>query len=172
MRLLRCSLNKRIQKLTKRAAVIKTRYDAFPLGTRFGYATAIMLMANYIKKVKKIDPLEIEDTRTFKSPIQPEPHNPEIDRVTPDKDIPKMEAVWTTKRKYHEIYLRVEDAMKNLILKAYESCWPEEIEDDILKFTMVSAMEMLDHLYMQCLKVTNRHKKRQIKNMEFPWLAD
>ena len=31
------------KELTKKAAAIKTRYDAFSLGTRFGYAAAIML---------------------------------------------------------------------------------------------------------------------------------
>ena len=82
-----------------------------------------------------------------------------------------MEAAWTTKIKDHEIYLRVEDAMKNLIFKGYESCWIEKIKEDILEFTVVSAMEMLDHLDTQCLKVTNRNKKK-IKNTEFPWLAD
>ena len=50
------------KELTKRAAVIKTRYDVFPLGTCFGYAAAIMLTADYIEKVKKINPLKIEDT--------------------------------------------------------------------------------------------------------------
>ena len=83
--------------------------------------------------MKKIDPLEIADTWTFKPPIQPEPYDPTIDGVTPDKDIPKMEAACTTKRKDHEIYLGVKDAMKNLIVKAYESCWLEEIKDDILE---------------------------------------
>ena len=122
--------------------------------------------------MKNIDPLEISDTCTFKPPIQPEPYDPSIDRVTPDKDIPKMEAAWTTQRKDHEIYLGVEDAMKNLIVKAYESCWLEEIENNILEFTVVSAIEMIDHLDSQCLKVTNRDKKKQIKNTEFLWLAD
>ena len=31
---------------------------------------------------------------------------------------------------------------------------------------------MLDHLDTQCLKVMNCDKKKQIKNTEFPWLAD
>ena len=83
-----------------------------------------------------------------------------------------MEAAWTTKRKDHEIYLGVEDAMKNLIVKAYKSCWLGKIENDILEFTMVSAMEMINHLDTECLKVTNSNKKKQIKNTEFPWLAD
>ena len=131
-----------------------------------------MLTADNIEKVKKIDPLEIADTWTFKPPIQPEQYDPTINCVTPDKDIPIMEGAWRTERKDHEIYLGVEDAMKNLVVKAYESCGLEEIEDDILDFTVVSAMEMLDHLNTQCLKVTNHDKKKQIKNTEFPWLAD
>ena len=61
------------KELTKRAAVIKTSYDAFPLGTHFRYAAAIMLTVDYIEKVKKTNPLEIADTWTFKHPIQPEP---------------------------------------------------------------------------------------------------
>ena len=50
------------KELIKRAAAIKTRYDTFPLGTRFRYTASIMLTADYIKKVQKIDALEIEDT--------------------------------------------------------------------------------------------------------------
>ena len=42
----------------------------------------------------------------------------------------------------------------------------------MLEFTVVSAMEMLTHIESQCLKMTNRDKKKQIKNTEFPWLAE
>ena len=69
--------------------------------------------------------------------------------------VSKMEAAWEARRQDHDIYLGVEDAMKQLINKAYAPCWIEEIEDDILKFTVKSAKEMLDHLVTQCLKVTN-----------------
>ena len=56
------------KELTKMAAAIKTRYDAFPLGMRFGYAVAIMMTAEYKGRVDKIKPLELEDTWTFKPP--------------------------------------------------------------------------------------------------------
>ena len=45
------------KELTKNSAAIKTRYDAFPLGTRFGYAAAIILTAEYKGRVDKIEPL-------------------------------------------------------------------------------------------------------------------
>lgn len=160
------------KELTKKAAAIKTRYESFPLGTRFGYAAAIMLSADYIEKVNKVSSGTIPDTWTFTPPMQPDPYDPDITRNTAEKDIPKMEAAWTSKKKDHEIFLGVEDAMKILIAKAYDRCWLEEIEDDILEFTVVSAMEMLKHIESQCLKMTNRDKKKQIKNTEFPWLAE
>ena len=50
------------KELTKKAAAIKTRYDVFPLGTRFGYDAEIMLTAEYKGRVDKIEPLELEDT--------------------------------------------------------------------------------------------------------------
>ena len=60
------------KELTKKAAAIKEIYDAFPFGTRFGYAAAIMLTAEYKGRVDKIEPLELADTWTFKPPEQPE----------------------------------------------------------------------------------------------------
>ena len=59
------------KEMTKKAAAIKTGYDAFRLGTRFGYATAIMLTAEYKVRVNKIEPLKLADTWTFNLPEQP-----------------------------------------------------------------------------------------------------
>ena len=61
------------KELTKKAAAIKTRYESFPLGTRFGYAAAIMLPADYIEKVNKIAAATLQDTWTFAIPMQPDP---------------------------------------------------------------------------------------------------
>ena len=44
------------KELTKKSAAIKTGYDAFPLGTRFGYATVIILTEYYKERVDKIEP--------------------------------------------------------------------------------------------------------------------
>ena len=65
------SVEKTRKELTKKAAVIKTRYGVFPLGTRFGYAAAIMLTAEYKGRVNKIEPLKLVDTWTFNPPEQP-----------------------------------------------------------------------------------------------------
>ena len=115
-----------------------------------------MLTAEYKGRVNKIEPLELADTWTFKPLEQPKAYDPDIDGKTALVKVAKMEAAWETRRQYHEIYLGFKDAMKQLIVKSYAPCWLEEIEDDILEFTVNSAKEMLDHLVTQCLRVTNR----------------
>ena len=64
-----------------------------------------MLSADYIKKVNKITAGIIPDTWTFAPPMQPDPYDPAITRNMPEKDIPKMEAAWASKKKDHEIFL-------------------------------------------------------------------
>ena len=59
------------KELTKKFAAIKTRYDAFLIGTRFEYDVAIMLTEEYKGRVNKIEPLELEDTWKFKPSEQP-----------------------------------------------------------------------------------------------------
>ena len=53
--------------------------------------------------------------------------------------------------------------MKHLIIIAYDACWLEEIEDDVLNFTHNTAKEMLAHLLTQCMKLTNREKRTKLK---------
>ena len=82
------------KELTKKAAAIKTRYDALPLGTRFGYAAAIMLTEDYKERVNKIEPLKMADTWSFKPPEKTEAYNPSIDEKTSSVKVVKLEAAW------------------------------------------------------------------------------
>ena len=81
------------KELTKKSAAIKTGYDAFPLGTRFGYATVIILTEYYKERVDKIKRLELADTWSFKPPEQPEAYDPSIDGKTSSVIVVKLEAV-------------------------------------------------------------------------------
>ena len=115
-----------------------------------------MMTAEYKERVDKIEPLELAGTWSFKPTEKPEAYDPPIDGRTASVKVAKLEAAWETRHQDHEIYLGVKDAMKQLVVKAYALCWPEEIEDDILEFTVKSTKEMLDHLVTQCLNVTNQ----------------
>ena len=46
--------------------------------------------------------------------------------------------------------------MKHLIIIAYDACWLEEIEDDVLNFTHKRAKEMLAHFLTHFMKLNNR----------------
>ena len=98
-----------------------------------------MLTTDYIERVNKIEPLELADTWSFKLLEQPKAYDPSIDGKTASFKVAKLEATWETRCQDQEIYLSAKDAMKQLIVKAYTPCWIEEIENDILEFTVKSA---------------------------------
>ena len=95
----------------------------FPLGMRFGYAAAIILMADYKERVDKIEPLELVYTWSLKPPEQPKAYDPSTNGKTASVKFAKLETAWETRRQDHKIYLGVEDAVKQLIVKAYKPCW-------------------------------------------------
>ena len=78
------------KELTKKAVATKTRYDAFLLGTRFGYAAATMLTADNKERVNKIEPFELADTWSFKPPDQPEVYDPSINEKTASVKVAKL----------------------------------------------------------------------------------
>ena len=84
-----------------------------------------MLTADYKERVDKIEPLQLADTWSFKPPGQPEAYDPSINGKTALVKVAKLEAAWEIQRRDHEIYLGVEDVMKQLIVKAYAPCWLE-----------------------------------------------
>ena len=62
------------KELAKKAAVIKNRYEPSPEGTRYGFAAAIMLSADYRKRVTTLDV-----AWTFQVPEIPVTYDPIID---------------------------------------------------------------------------------------------
>ena len=53
--------------------------------------------------------------------------------------------------------------MKHLIITAYNACWLEEIDEDVLNFNHKTAKEILVHLLIHCMKITNREKQAKLK---------
>ena len=90
---------------------------------------------------------------------------PIIDGCTSRNNKKIKEADWEVHREGHEVYLEVEDAMKHLILTAYNACWLEEIKDDVLDFTHKKAKDMLEHSLTQCMKLINREKRMKLKDI-------
>ena len=93
-----------------------------------------MLLADYRKRVTTID-----FAWTFQVPDILVTYDPIIDERTSETNKAKKEADWKVHQQGHEVYLGVEDAMKHLILTAYDAFWLEEIEDDVLDFIHKTA---------------------------------
>ena len=53
--------------------------------------------------------------------------------------------------------------MKHLILTSYDTFWLDKIEEDVLNFTHKTAKEIMAHLLIQCMKITNREKRTKLK---------
>ena len=110
-----------------------------------------MLAADYQKRVTTLDV-----AWTFQVPDIPVTYDPLIDGRTSKNNKAKRDADWEFHQEVHEVYLGVEDAIKHLIIAAYDAFYLEEIEDYVLDFTHKTAKEMLVHLLTQCTKLTNR----------------
>ena len=118
------------KELANKVAAIKTHYEPFPEGTRYGFSAAILLAADYRKRVTTLDA-----AWTFKVPDIPVTYDPIIDGRMSETNKAKKEADWEVHLEVHEVYLGVEGDMNHLILIAYDVCWLEEIEDGVLDFT-------------------------------------
>ena len=86
------------KELAKKAATIKTRYEPFPEGTRSGFATSIMLAADFRKRVTTLD-----SAWTFQVPDIPFSYNPIIDGRMSETNKAKKEADWEVQREGHEV---------------------------------------------------------------------
>ena len=102
------------KEIAKKAASIKSCYEPFTEGTRYVFAAAIMIPKYYRKRVTALDV-----AWKFRVPVIPVMYDPIIDGRTSETNKAKREADWEFHQEGHEVYLRVEDAMKHLILKAY-----------------------------------------------------
>ena len=110
------------KELANKAAAIKTHYDPFLEGMRYGFAAAIMLAEDDKTRVTTLDV-----TWTFQVPDIAVTYDPIIDGRTSETNKAKKEADWEVHREGREVCLGLEDAMKHFILTAYHACWLEEI---------------------------------------------
>ena len=93
-----------------------------------------MLAVDYRKMVTRLDV-----AWTFQVPDIPVTYDPLIDGRTSETNKAKREADWEVHQEGNEVYLGVKDAMKHLIITAYDAFWLEEIEDNVLDFTHKTA---------------------------------
>ena len=155
-------------------AAAKTTSADFPLGSRFGYAAAILTSKQYINIYNQVCEVgdEFEDDWEFEIPVRPATTDPDIDDNTGDADRRRMVAEWKEYVAQWERFDAYEHVFKTKLIQAYDSQYFETLRDDLLGFTHVCVSEMIDHLLQQCLPLTDIEKDEKLKAAQAPWNQD
>ena len=69
----------------------------------------------------------------------------------------------------YDIFEAQETHYKDAVAAAYDKTYFNTIKDDLLGFTHLTVNEMLEHLKEQCLVMTFREKRQNLKEISIIW---
>ena len=128
------SVKKTRKEIAAEYAKAKTTHDRFPLGTRFGFAAAILSPTAYIAAHDKANPDDpLPHDWEFEYPNRPETYDPTAQGGITDATRRKKEANRREVIREWERLDAYETAFKQKIEEAYDSQYLEAIKDDILE---------------------------------------
>ena len=155
-------------------AAAKTTHTDFLLGSRYGYAIAILTSKQFINAYNRVCGVgdELEDEWEFEIPVRPTTTDPSIDDDTSDADRRRKVAEWSEQIAQWERFDAYEHVFKMKLEAAYDSQYFEVLRDDLLGYTHVCVTEMLDHLLEQCLALTDVEKQERLLTTQQPWNQD
>ena len=129
-------------------AAAKTTHEDFPLGSRFGFAAAVLKPYQFIDAFNSVCELadELDEYWEFDNPERPETTDPtatgnitDATRRRKEANRKELIAQWERFDAYESVY-------KTKIEEAYDAQYFESLKDDLLGFSHVSVRKMLDHL--------------------------
>lgn len=155
-------------------AASKTVHAEFLLGSRYGFASAILTSKQFINAHNRYceDGDELDDDWDFEIPTRPATTDPAINNTTTDADRRRMTAEWTEQHQEWERFDAYEHVFKEKLEGAYDSQYFDVLKDNILGFTHVCVSEMLDHLHSNCLALTDVEKEKRLEETKLPWDQD
>ena len=155
-------------------AAAKTSHADFPLGSRFGFAAAILTSKSFINAFNLVCERddELADDWEFEIPERPSATDPSITDDTSDTYRRKKVAEWAEHTKQWERFDAYEHVFKNKLEGAFDSQYFDTLRDDLLGYTHVCVSEMLDHLLTQCLALTDVEKQERLAAVGTPWNQD
>ena len=165
------AVNKTRNQITAEYAKAKTSLEAFPMGSRFGFAAAIMKTTKYITVHDNQceDGNELDPNWTFVYPDRPASYDASITGTMLDATRRKKEETRKDELMQFDTFEGYELAFKEKLEIAYDAAYFGTLRDDILGFTHLTVRDMLEHLESQCLKLTNRERQSKLKECELPW---
>ena len=160
-------------------AKAKTSHSAFPIGQKFGMASAVLKTRWFINlhntvSVNIPEAEELDEAWEFEHPTRSEPYNetelpPGLTTQQREMRRKKQEAVRNKKIVQYDIFEAHETYYKDAITTAYDETYFDTIKDDLLGFTHFTVSNLLRHLKEQCLAMTFREKKQKLKKINIPW---
>ena len=165
------AVNKTRNQITAEYAKAKTSHEAFPMGSRFGIAAAIMKTARYIRVHDNqcVTGDELDPNWIFVYPDRPATYDASITGQMLDATRRKKEEERKDAIMQFDTFEGYELAFKEKLEMAYDAAYFSTLRDDILGFTHLTVLDMLEHLENQCLKLTNRERQSKLKECELPW---
>ena len=151
-------------------AKAKTTHKAFPLGTRFGFAAAVLRTELYIAAHNKANPDdELDPEWEFEHPSRLASYDATAVGNVTDATRRKKEAERNEINREWERFDAYETVFKEKIEEAYDAQYLEALRDEILEMSHLTVSEVLAHLSLQCLALTNVEKEAKLAETRLPW---
>ena len=151
-------------------AKAKTTHNSFPLGTRFGFATAILTADTYITAHKKAnDDEELDPAWEFEHPSRLASYDATAVGNVTDATRRKKEAKRNEINVEWDCFDAYKTVFKEKLEEAYDAQYLEAIKDDILEMGHLTVREVLEHIKQQCLALTNVEKEAKLAETRLPW---
>ena len=155
-------------------ATAKTTHDAFPLGHKFGFASAVIKTPKFIAlhdaaaaNIATVG--ELDPNWVFDYPIRPDTYDPNIVGGMGDIARRRREAEQAESIAQYDLFDAYEAAFKAKIEEAYDAAYLATLRDDILGFGHVTTRDMIEHLERQCLALTSRERTIKLRDTLIPW---
>ena len=152
-------------------AAAKTTHEDFELGSRFGYAAAILTSRQFRTMFNEVCQVgdELAVDWEFAIPTRPATTDPSIDETTGDNERRRKVALWNEQIAQYERFDAYEHVFKEKLEGVFDEKYFITFKNDLLGFTHVCVSEMLDHLTTQCLTITDTEKSEKLKAALKPW---
>ena len=155
-------------------AEAKTSHDSFPLRSKFGFSAAILKKDNFIALHNTVAIVlaataNLATTWSFIHPIRLDTYNDTILAVHPEFSRRKKEAQRAERITQYDTFQGYEEAFKDNIVLVCDEAYIVTIKNELFGFSDKTVSQMLEHIEQQCLALTARDKKTNMKDVNLPW---